>query len=61
MVCFHIRWFDSKLDWECHSTQAKAELVAQQLAQLEEGFTIEKYQDGQGTLPCPFQQEGRGR
>jgi len=51
MACFHIRWFDSTLDWECHDTQADAELVAQELARLEEGFTIEKYQDGEATLP----------
>jgi hypothetical protein len=59
MACFHIRWLDSKLDWECHSTQAQAELVAQELAHPEEGFTIEKYQDGEGTLPCPFQRQRR--
>jgi hypothetical protein len=41
-MCFHIRWFDSTLDWECHRNLADSELVAQQLAQLEEGFTIEK-------------------
>jgi hypothetical protein len=58
MACFHIRWSDSELDWECHSTQADAERVAEQLAQIEEGYTIEKYQDGPGTLPCPFQHEG---
>jgi len=61
MPCFHIRWCDSELDWECHSTLADAEHVAEQLAQLEEGYTIEKYQDGQDTLPCPFQQKNRGR
>jgi hypothetical protein len=72
MACFHIRWSDSKLDWECHRTQAQAELVAQRirknrvrwlrkLAPLEEGFTVEKYPDGQGTLPCPFQPKSRGR
>jgi hypothetical protein len=44
------------LDWECHSTQADAERAAEQLAQIEEGYTIEKYQDGQDALPCPFQQ-----
>ena len=58
MACFHIRWSDSTLDWECHRTQADAELAAQQLAQLDEGYTIEIYQDGPGTLPCPFQHEG---
>ena len=57
MPCFHIRWFDSELDWECHRTLADAERVAEQLAQIEEGYTIEKYQDGQDTLPCPFQQD----
>ena len=56
MACFHIRWSDSELDWECHSTQADAERAAEQLAQIEEGYTIEKYQDGQDALPCPFQQ-----
>ena len=61
MACFHIRWSDSELDWECHSTQADAERVAEQLAQLEEGYTIEKYQDGQDTLLCPFQHKNRGR
>jgi hypothetical protein len=61
MACFHIRWSDSELDWECHSTQADAERVAEQLAQIEEGYTIEKYQDGRDTLPCPFQQENKGR
>ena len=55
MVCFHIRWNDSKLDWECYKTQDEAERVAEELAQLEEGYTVEKYQDGDGTLPCPFQ------
>jgi hypothetical protein len=71
MPCFHIRWFDSTLDWECHNTQAEAELLAQRirknrvrwlrkLVQLEEGYTIEKYQDGENTLPCPFQQKAQG-
>ena len=60
MTCFHIRWFDATLDWECHRSLAEAELVAQDLAKLEEGFTIEKFQDGQGTLPCPFQRQPRG-
>jgi len=57
MVCFHIRWFDSTLDWECHSTQADAELVAQRLAKIDEGFWIENFQDDQ---ECPYQQISRG-
>ena len=72
MPCFHIRWFDSTLDWECHNTQAEAEVVAQRISKnrvrwlrklvpFDEGFTIEKYPNGEGTLPCPFQQENRGR
>jgi hypothetical protein len=61
MVCFHIRWFDSTLDWECHNTRAEAELVAQQLTQFEEGFWIEEYEDSQNTLPCPYRQISRGR
>jgi hypothetical protein len=57
MACFHIRWFDSTLDWECHSTQADAELVAQRLAKIDEGFWIENFQDDQ---ECPYQQISRG-
>jgi hypothetical protein len=44
MACFHIRWFDSTLDWECHSTPTEAVLVAQGLAKIKEGFWIAKFQ-----------------
>jgi len=60
MACFHIRWFDATLHWECYPSQGEAELVAQELAKPEEGFTIEKFQDGEGTLPCPFQRPSMG-
>lgn len=32
MPCFHIRWHDSKLDWECHRTEAEDESRAKELA-----------------------------
>jgi hypothetical protein len=54
MMCFHIRWSSSQLDWECHHTREKAEFSAQQLARQDETFSVEKYQDVPGGLPCPF-------
>jgi hypothetical protein len=53
MACFHIRWSDSKLDWECHTTRAEAQTRAQELAKPNETFSIERFQDGKGAPPCP--------
>jgi hypothetical protein len=56
MSCFHIRWSDSRLDWECHPTKAEAEFAAQQLLRVGESFTIEKCQAGPESRLCPWSQ-----
>jgi hypothetical protein len=53
MACFHIRWSNSKLDWECHTTRAEAEMRAGELVKPDETFSIERFQDGQDTRSCP--------
>jgi hypothetical protein len=45
---FHIRWSDSKLDWEAFRTQHEAETSARQLVRPYENYTIEQF-DGD----CP--------
>jgi len=42
---YHIRWSDSKLDWERFSTREEAEQAAKQLARRGEAFTIETVDD----------------
>jgi hypothetical protein len=53
MACFHIRWGDSKLDWECHGTPEDAELAAIELSRQGEVFSVEKCDDGQRGTRCP--------
>jgi hypothetical protein len=45
---FHIRWSDSKLDWQAFSTQQEAETEAKQLMRPSEKYTVEEF-DGN----CP--------
>lgn len=42
---YHIRWSDSKLDWERFSTRQEAERAATQLARPGETFTLEHVDD----------------
>jgi len=42
---YHIRWSDSKLDWERFSTREAAEHTATQLARPGERFTLEHVED----------------
>ena len=42
---FHIRWSDSKLDWERFSTPEEAEQAARRLARRGETFTVESADD----------------
>ena len=42
---YHIRWSNSKLDWERFSTRQEAEQAANQLARPGETFTIEHVDD----------------
>jgi hypothetical protein len=53
MTCFHIRWDNSKLDWECHGTREEAEIRARELAKPSEMFTIERFHDAEGKLAYP--------
>lgn len=48
---YHIRWSDSKLDWERFSTRQEAEQVARQLARPRETFTLE-YVDDKTCMQC---------
>jgi len=48
VIHYHIRWSDSKLDWEAFSTQQEAETQAKQLVLPNEKYTIEQF-DGN----CP--------
>ena len=45
---YHIRWSETKVDWEAFSTRAEAEALARDLARVDEEFTIEEF-DGN----CP--------
>ena len=60
MPCFHIRWFDSELDWECHRTLADAERVAEQLAQLEEGTQSKSIRTGKILCHARFSKRTEG-
>lgn len=42
---YHIRWSDSKLDWERFSTRQEADQAARQLARPGETFTLEHVDD----------------
>lgn len=42
---YHIRWSDSKLDWERFSTPQEAERAAKQLVRPGETFTVEHVDD----------------
>ena len=42
---YHIRWSDSKLDWECFSTRQEAERAAGQLVRPGETFALEHLDD----------------
>lgn len=42
---YHIRWSDSKLDWERFSTRQEAERAAGQLVRPGETFTLEHVDD----------------
>jgi hypothetical protein len=42
---YHIRWSDSKSDWERFSTRQEAEQAARQLARPGETFTLEHVDD----------------
>jgi hypothetical protein len=44
-VHYHIRWSDSKLDWERFRTPQEAEQAARQLARPGETFTLEHADD----------------
>ena len=48
---YHIRWSDSKLDWERFSTREEAEQAARQLARPGETFTLE-HVDDKSCMPC---------
>jgi hypothetical protein len=43
MVHYHIRWSDSKLDWQAFSASQEAQIEAERLARFEETYTIEKF------------------
>ncbi|MGH9574148.1 MAG: hypothetical protein ACRD40_11540 [Candidatus Acidiferrales bacterium] len=43
---YHIRWSDSKLDWERFNTRQEAEQAARQLTRSDETFTLEQVDDG---------------
>lgn len=42
---YHIRWSDSKLDWERFGTREQAEQAASRLARPGERFTLEHVED----------------
>ena len=42
---YHIRWSDSKIDWERFSTREEAEEAARQLARPGETFSLERVED----------------
>lgn len=55
---YHIRWSDSKLDWERFSTRQEAERAATQLARPGETFTLE-YVDDKACMQCLKIPKGR--
>jgi hypothetical protein len=42
---YHIRWSDSKLDWERYNTRAEAEAGVRQLMRVGETYTVEEFSD----------------
>jgi hypothetical protein len=48
---YHIRWSDSKLDWERFRTREEAEQAARRLARPGESFTLEHVED-ETCMPC---------
>jgi hypothetical protein len=42
MIHYHIRWADSKLDWEAFQTEEVAKAAAEELKRPGEGYAIEK-------------------
>jgi hypothetical protein len=42
---YHIRWSDSKLDWQRFSTRQEAEQAVRRLARPGETFTLEHFDD----------------
>lgn len=53
---YHIRWSESKLDWEAFGTREEAETAAKQLVRPNENYSIEQF-DGH----CPRCGEMRPR
>jgi hypothetical protein len=49
---YHIRWSDSKLDWERFSTRQEAEQAARQLVRPGETFILEQVDDNT-CMYCP--------
>jgi hypothetical protein len=43
---YHIRWSNTKLDWERFRTRQEAEQAARQLARPGETFALEQVHDG---------------
>jgi len=48
MFHYHIRWSDSKLDWQVFNTPEEARRDANRLVRPGETYTIDKFEDG-----CP--------
>lgn len=42
MIHYHIRWADSKLDWEMFQTEEQAQAMAEELRRPGENYVIEK-------------------
>lgn len=42
MIHYHIRWADSKVDWEAFQTEELAKVAAEELKRPGEGYAIEK-------------------
>jgi hypothetical protein len=56
VIHFHIRWSNSKFDWEAFQNQTEADKAAKQLVRPGESFTIEQF-DGE----CPQCQALQGK
>jgi hypothetical protein len=48
---YHIRWSNSKLDWQGFRTREEAVQAARQLARPGESFTLEHVED-ETCMPC---------
>lgn len=55
---YHIRWSDSKLDWEPFSTRRDAEHAAKELARPGETFTLERVDDKTCKTCLKFRKRG---